>query len=1085
MEMLTQEPVEPPPSSKSVGFTRSELPSSFGPYRVEREIAAGGMGVVYLAEDTRLHRPVALKMLRQVLFTTEQERLRFYSEAELASQLDHPNIVPILEVGKFEGQPFFAMKYVRGGNLADRLERGALPKREAADLLVKVARAVHYAHQRGVLHRDLKPANILLDESGEPWLTDFGLAKLLDTDSALTLTQAIAGTPHYMAPEQVAGCKKDISTATDVWALGVILYEMLTGRLPFQADSHSGILREVAEKEPPEPSTIMPTIDRDLQTLCLRCLDKDPSRRLSSAGELAEELERWQRGEPIRARRITAVERIAKWMRRHPYRAAVLGVFIAVTVGSGAAITWQWRRAEANARMERRTAYSGTLAQAMAAREHHDFGQARSLLDGIDPELRGFDWRLLKAICRGDDELAFRLADGSSAAPQCLTFLPDGEQLAILSADGRLHLRDKQGAEVAPPRTLPPIAGEQNENHGYYGLQYSPDGKRLAYGCGDVLHVLDAATLEILYEETSRSPQFGWLDDDRLLYGFNGSVSAPPWPKAGAWILDFRDVHSPGDKIPRTSFPEMCAPLAVSPDRRFFALHRVKTVPGWTRSLHVYEADGDLAEIPAPLYSMPGREYPGDLALSRSGKFLAFSAGVEVNRSVRVLEVSTGEVLFDHEFQFPIRGLAIDSPEQRLALAGGDSAVRVYDFTRGAPEDAMTNTYDDEVVPARRQQVDPRGAHAPPHSLITRSAQDGRARFYLGHEKRVLDATFDPTGSLVTASDDGTIRRWPVGVPRPTVRLGFLQSTSRTFHPAASRDGLQMLYITNQSSWLCDVARSRVEKEDVALLVADLHAPLAVLLDGRPITQDRGLADIVIWERRDGRLSEEKRLPGECLNARRDGRTRSGVLSRDEKRLVGSSDGWLFSVDLEEGSVTWSGALGNSGSAFAGHDLSPDGEWIASSDFGPRVSIHRFAEPDTIVTFLGGETRASDTAVCFSPDGRRLYTGNEDGRIRVWETTNWQELPELGWDAHRGAVTALAVSHDRTLIATSGDNTLRLFPIDPEPGESQRRERLSLYLDQPANWIQFALGADGRDRALLHSTPGGTLDVWETDLDQR
>lgn len=470
---------------------------------------------------------------------------------------------------------------------------------------------------------------------------------------------------------------------------------------------------------------------------------------------------------------------------------------------------------------------------------------------------------------------------------------------------------------------------------------------------------------------------------------------------------------------------------------------------------------------------------------ARADQLPQLAGGVETNRSVRILEVATGEVLFDHKFRFPIHGIAIDSQEQRFAVAGDDSAVRIYEFTRELPEQPVANTYDDEVAPSRRQQVDLRGARTPPRNLITRSAQDGWSRFLLGHEKRVLDAAFDPAGLLVSASDDGTIRRWPLGVPRPAVRLGHLFGTSSTFHPAASRDGLQVLYCTDRSSWWCAIARSRGGNEDLALPVASLHGPLAVLADGRPITQDRISTDIVIWTTRDGQLREERHLPGECLNAMRDGRTRGGVLSRDETRLSGSSDGWLFSVDLEEGTVAWSGALGKRASAFAGHDLSPDGEWIASSDFGPRVSIHRFAEPDKIVTFLGGEARGYDTAVVFGRDGRHLYTGNEDGRIRVWDTASWQELPELGWEAHRGAVTALAVSHERTLIATSGDDTLRLYPIDPEPGESRRRERFSLYLDQPANWIQFALGEDGRDRALLHSTPDGTLDIWETDLDQR
>lgn len=285
-----------------------------------------------------------------------------------------------------------------------------------------------------------------------------------------------------------------------------------------------------------------------------------------------------------------------------------------------------------------------------------------------------------------------------------------------------------------------------------------------------------------------------------------------------------------------------------------------------------------------------------------------------------------------------------------------------------------------------------------------------------------------------------------------------------------------MLYGIDNAARLCDVARSRAGRQEVTGAVARRHAPLAVLRDGRPITQDRNTTEVVVWAWQEGILTEQKRLAYPSDDAMQDGRTRRGVLSQYEKRLAGSSDGWLFSVDLEQGTVIWSGALGKAASAFADQDLSPDGEWIASSDFGPRISIHRFARPEKIVTFLGGDTRAYDTAVAFSRDGRRLYTGNEDGRIRVWDTANWQELAHLGWNAHSSAV-----SHDGTLIATSGDDNLRLFPIDPEPGELRRRERFALSFDQPANWIQFARGENGNDRALLHSTPEGTPDIWETD----
>ncbi len=257
-----------------------------------------------------------------------------------------------------------------------------------------------------------------------------------------------------------------------------------------------------------------------------------------------------------------------------------------------------------------------------------------------------------------------------------------------------------------------------------------------------------------------------------------------------------------------------------------------------------------------------------------------------------------------------------------------------------------------------------------------------------------------------------------------------------------------------------------------------------MLKGGRPITLDKITTEVVVWAIEDGKAREQRRLMGSCKNSMHDGRTRQGVLSADEQRLAGSMNGWLFSADLKLGTVAWSGDLGKRAGPFASHDISPDGEWIASSDFGARVTIHRFSEPDKIVAYLGDESGAYATAIAFGRDGRRLYAGDESGRIRVWDTTTWQEVPALGWLAHRGSVTALAVSHDRTLIATSGDDSLKLFPIAPEPGESRRRERLSFQLGQAANWIRFARDENGADRALLHCSPDGRLNVWQTDLDQ-
>ena len=540
-------------------------------------------------------------------------------------------------LAKWTGSPYFAMKVIQGGNLADHLAEKSLPMREAVALMIKVASAVHHAHQRGILHRDLKPANILLDEEGEPRLTDFGLATLQEVDARLTRTQAVAGTPEYMSPEQAAGRREAISTSTDVWSLGVVLYQMLTGQMPYQGESSVAVLRQVEDVEPIRPRTIKSTVDRDLETLCLRCLEKDPDARLSSAGELAEEFERWQRGEPIMARPVNGWERLVKWCRRHPYRAAALSAFLFVIVAGASGITWQWRRtthneqlAQTGAEIEKRTAYSATLAQALAARENHEFGIARRLLDGIDPDLRDFDWRLLKGLCRGDEIHQFQLGSDEASEPQCLTIEPNTGAYAIISADGFLHLRGSGGNELVPARRLPDL---KELGHRYYGLTYSPNGQRFAYANDNLLRILDANSMAVLYEETSVSPQFDWLDDHRILYGFNGSAKAPPWPEAGAWILDFEGAAAE-EKVPRIAFPEMCAPLAVSPDRLFFVLHRVITNPSsWKRSLHRYRVGEDYSEIPEPIYQLPGNEYPGELHLSRDGAFLALSAGRAQKRS--------------------------------------------------------------------------------------------------------------------------------------------------------------------------------------------------------------------------------------------------------------------------------------------------------------------------------------------------------------------------------------------------------------------------------------------------------------------
>src|SRR6184192_1599235 len=327
-----------PTSGVKEAVRAATMLGELGDYELLDEVGRGAQGVVFRARQKSLNRTVALKVISLGQWASKAHLKRFRREAEAAASLDHPSIVPIYEVGERDGSCYFSMKFVEGGQLEEVVRRTPMSIRHAAELIAKVARTVHYAHEHGILHRDIKPGNILLDDKGEPHLTDFGLARLVETESTITRTLELLGTPSYMAPEQAAGNNTQLTSATDVYGLGAVLYQLLTDHPPFAGGTTYETIKLLLDTEPRQPRLLNPKIDRDLSTICLKCLEKDPKRRYASALALAEDLEHWLKHEPIRARRTGVFTHARKWVRRNPSIAAMTATLLALAVPLGVVI---------------------------------------------------------------------------------------------------------------------------------------------------------------------------------------------------------------------------------------------------------------------------------------------------------------------------------------------------------------------------------------------------------------------------------------------------------------------------------------------------------------------------------------------------------------------------------------------------------------------------------------------------------------------------------------------------------------------------------------------------------------------------
>jgi WD40 repeat protein len=998
-------------------------------YELLGELGRGGMGVVYKARQVGLNRLVALKMVLAGSHAGPEELARFRTEAEAVAALQHPNIVQIYEVGESDGLPFFSLELVEGGSLADRLTGTPWAARPAAELVATLARTMHYAHSCGIVHRDLKPANVLLApiqiadcrlqieemtadgssqsailnlQSAIPKVTDFGIAKLINSAAGRTRTGDVMGTPSYMAPEQASGRTREIGPAADVYALGAILCELLTGRPPFRAESAMETLFQVIAKEPVPLSQLVPRLPRDLETICLKCLEKEPTRRYESAAALADDLQRFLEGKPILARPVPAWERLAKWARRRPAVAALTAATVTVALVGFGLVLWQWLRAEAARQEATQTAEAEKQARGRAEQAEGIAEQRRQEAEKALREVRTSLY--FNSITLADREWQ---AGHVAGAEELLDACP-----ADLRAWDWHYLKRRCHAERLT------CSGHTNL---VTGVAYSPDGKRLASSSRDqTVRVWDAGTGKELLK----------------LEGHSGAVGGVAWSPDGKRIASVRQ-HDPFQPIAElakyaelklwdaaTGKELLTLPglfgVAFSPDGR-----RVASA-GTNRTIKVWDVDTGQQ-----VFSLSGHQNPPvNVAWSGDGRLLASAsfefAGSKDDR-VKVLTGNlkpAGEVkLWDAAMgkeTFRVRGpveratsLALSPDGQRLSLTHFSGLVTVWDTARGqllytlrgrnSTGEATAFSPDGRLVAAVGTRLEPArfwDTASGMEVLTLRGVQECLA--------------FSPDRRHVATGWPGcTVKVWDLDTGQDCLRLRSDRSV--ILNAALSPDGRRLASLDNDyhlKVW--DTADGRVIFSRPCKAVRVVFHP-----DGKRLATAGADAQhpeqpgaITIWDAATGK--ELKRLPGGYPTM-----MISLAYSPDGRRLVSSGcnavrvdqPGSVKLQDAETGRELWSLPSSHHVVSVA---FSPDGRRIALGVVDKSV---RVLDPDTGRELLALKSYAAPVrCVCFSPDGQQLASGTYAGNLHVHDAVTGQEL--FAHKGHDGMVFDLAYSPDSRRLAT-------------------------------------------------------------------
>jgi WD40 repeat protein/predicted Ser/Thr protein kinase len=1017
-------PLEPGPAGDRAG-----LPREFGAYDLLAEIAHGGMGIVYRARHRSLGREVALKLLLAGAFASPDFVQRFRREAAAAASLRHPHIVGVYEVGEVEGQPFLAMEYVAGQTLADLVREHPLPPRDAARYLRTVAEAVEHAHAHGLLHRDLKPSNVLVDLDDQPRVTDFGLAKRLDGSTDLTVTGQMLGSPNYLSPEAALGSERALSPASDVYSLGATLYHLLTGRPPLLAGSLAETLVQVREQTAVAPRLLNPAIPRDLETICTRCLEKDPAQRYATARELAEELGRWLRGEPIRARPATPAERAWKWTRRHPARAALA----ATVVLAGAALTatslWfnlHLTAARNDTERNRRLSETNRLAaEANAAASHERLVRMqvvtgnRLMAEG-DP-LAAALWfaEALRAVpgTTGDPRAELphrrRLAAAWAAAPRLVQLdrVEDWRTVVLASrpapaTNGPFRLeRGQEGAMKAFRRDGTPVRFSDPDRAGQTSefLPASRDAREVTLNATGQLALVFARDLSLrIWNLATGSPLTPPLPGDSYGVPPQWSPDGQSWVsirhEAQRWFVELRRVATPG------AAPG-AAPIRASVDSHLFSFQfdpggRWLATAHWDGAVRLWSAD-TLQPVGEPLRHANGIE---TLAFSPDGSRLATGGWGE---EARVWSVPTGRLLTPPLRMDSKAAHLAFSPDGRYLLAFADSKLaQTWDLFLPEParlEDLDAGTY--------LLAVNPRGA-------IAAWGMDRRVHFWLPA----------PSGG------DTEFRHRSAEVPNGASLKHLELSADSRFAVALAVGGHAWVWRTDSGELLHDLSLGNSEPT---------HATFSP--DGRWLATASADGLIRRFQSDTGRELMPPLAHGGVL--------RRVAFSPDSRRLAsGGSDPTVKVWDWESGRVV--GSLPHNREAVR-VAFNPAGNRLLTS-MSDGTADGLSAQLWDLGTFqpVGHPMEHAHGVLhaTFFPDGSRVLTASEESEARIWNAADGS--PQTPWIRCGRRILRTEVSPDGLTVATVDEGgTLRLW--DADTGEL-------LSASAPGDWAYHAafIGSD-------------------------